>query len=127
MPAKHFFYFIFLSIPFIALNSSLQAFFSSINKDFIVFFWVSTIIVFILKFIVDKYIIYRSKNKIKKESIMYLYTSIITTLLTMFIEHNFLSFLKLSVFYSSVVALLIGYTIKYILDYNIVFKEKVTL
>lgn len=120
-----FLFFFLISLPFILLNSSIQYILdhqASNSVSFTFIFSVATLIVFALKFFVDKIFIYKDKTKeIKNIAFFYFLTSVLTTGCSYLIESLVID--QVQIFGASTIALIIGYTLKYFLDKNYVFVD----
>ena len=86
----------------------------------------------LVKYLLDKYYIFNSdvrEYRSKNTFIPYVFTSIFTTLIFWFTELWFIEYIALSYteYIGAIVGLSIGYTLKYFLDRNFVFNEKLEL
>lgn len=125
-------YWIFVALSIllnILIQDTVLYIFGETKKTILLSIFVSIIIVFIFKYIMDKKYVYKYniKQRVDKKSlILYLFFSIATTLLFFLVEFivivSFADF-KYKVEVGSTIGLLLGYTIKFKLDQKITFKE----
>jgi len=96
---------------------------------------VATVVSFVVKFFIDKNIIFKTKkghqNERRKQVLLYAVFSIGTTLIYILVEMIFhFSFDSADLYekkeeIGAIIGLLMGYSIKYIVDMKITFKEKI--
>lgn len=123
--------YIIFAIISIAINLSTQYFVLIFADVLYIAMFFGTFLGLITKYFLDKKFIfyYRSKNKIddSKNFFMYSFFGIFTTLVFWGFEISFDAIFKsdLAKYVGALLGLVIGYILKYFLDKNFVFKEKV--
>lgn len=123
--------YIIFAIISIAINLLTQYFVLIFADVLYIAMFFGTFLGLITKYFLDKKFIfyYRSKNKIDdgKKFFMYSFFGIFTTLVFWGFEISFDAIFKsdLAKYVGALLGLVIGYILKYFLDKNFVFKEKV--
>ena len=123
--------YIIFAITSIAINLLTQYFVSIFADVLYIAMFFGTFLGLITKYFLDKKFIfyYRSKNKIDdgKKFFMYSFFGIFTTLVFWGFEISFDAVFKsdLAKYVGALLGLVIGYILKYFLDKNFVFKERV--
>lgn len=123
--------YIIFAIISIAINLSTQYFVLIFADVLYIAMFFGTFLGLITKYFLDKKFIfyYRSKNKIddSKNFFMYSFFGIFTTLVFWGFEISFDAIFKsdLAKYVGALLGLVIGYILKYFLDKNFVFKERV--
>lgn len=123
--------YIIFAIISIAINLSTQYFVLIFADVLYIAMFFGTFLGLITKYFLDKKFIfyYRSKNKIddSRNFFMYSFFGIFTTLVFWGFEISFDAIFKsdLAKYVGALLGLVIGYILKYFLDKNFVFKEKV--
>ena len=123
--------YIIFAIISIAINLLTQYFVLIFADVLYIAMFFGTFLGLITKYFLDKKFIfyYRSKNKIDdgKKFFMYSFFGIFTTLVFLGFEISFDAVFKsdLAKYVGALLGLVIGYILKYFLDKNFVFKEKV--
>lgn len=123
--------YIIFAITSIAINLLTQYFVLIFADVLYIAMFFGTFLGLITKYFLDKKFIfyYRSKNKIDdgKKFFMYSFFGIFTTLVFWGFEISFDAVFKndLAKYVGALLGLVIGYILKYFLDKNFVFKEKV--
>ena len=123
--------YIIFAIISIAINLLTQYFVLIFADVLCIAMFFGTFLGLITKYFLDKKFIfyYRSKNKIDdgKKFFMYSFFGIFTTLVFWGFEISFDAVFKsdLAKYVGALLGLIIGYILKYFLDKNFVFKEKV--
>lgn len=91
---------------------------------------IAVLITYILKFILDKFIVFDKREKdlkqTTKEFSLYFLFAILTTIENILIQFLMSNFIGTDYWISLLTALTAGYITKYVLDKNFVFKEKPT-
>jgi hypothetical protein len=123
--------YIIFAITSIAINLLTQYFVLIFADVLYIAMFFGTFLGLITKYFLDKKFIfyYRSKNKIDDGKIFFMYSffGIFTTLVFWGFEISFDTVFKsdLAKYVGALLGLIIGYILKYFLDKNFVFKEKV--